>query len=301
MAGANDDDDNPDIVKDQFDFARLIPGFGFFGSLTTFSPTASYRVRLASPSELVLSGTPFDPTGTVVDLLAGWTWFGFPSMSQLPMEAFTDALTDTSTLTSTDQIKGQFAFATWIAGFGWYGVMTSFEPGAGYMVKLAAPNTLTSFGASSAAAAATTLGRQRNLEAAPLTEWPADVVNFGDWKLKPAVFDFSMCIVAVVIVDDTVAQDGDLAAFVGGELRGIAHPSSYLAPVGPYKGYRTYNLMAYGQTQTERLMVSFQYRYGDGRILKLGTNIPYAKDALVGSVGDPFLISASLAWWHARE
>ena len=88
---------------------------------------------------------------------------------------------------------------------------------------------------------------------------------------------------------------GDLAAFVDGELRGIARPSSYTAPVGSYKGYKSYNLMAYGQLDTEGATVTFQYRHADGRVSALPATVSFAKDAFLGSVQEPFVIDAIAA------
>jgi len=141
-------------------------------------------------------------------------------------------------------------------------------------------------------------GRNRKLEAIPIASFSE---SFDGALLKPAEFEFSMCFVAVIIIDGSVAQDGDLAAFVNGELRGVVSPSSYVAPIGPYKGYHLYNMMAFGQKETESVVVTFQYRRPDGNIIELATNMPFTKDALVGSVDDPFIISSTRAWWHARS
>mmetsp|Transcript_82053 Transcript_82053/g.163400 ORF Transcript_82053/g.163400 Transcript_82053/m.163400 type:complete len:200 (-) Transcript_82053:568-1167(-) len=102
-----------------------------------------------------------------------------------------------------------------------------------------------------------------------------------------------MCVVAVVVVDGVVAQDGDLAAFVDGELRGIARASSYTAPVGPYKGFKSYNLIAYGEADAQGASVTFQYRHTDGRVSKLTPMTPFSKDAFVGSLVEPYVISHS--------
>jgi len=104
-----------------------------------------------------------------------------------------------------------------------------------------------------------------------------------------------MCLVVAVVIDGAVAEDGDLAAFVNGELRGIARPSSYKAPVGSYKGFKTYNLMAYGQVDTEGATVTFQYRHSDGRLTSLTQTKSFQKDGFIGSVIEPFVIEATSA------
>lgn len=275
----------------------MIPSYGWFGQLEDLSPVDGYRVRVTVGGDFELTGTPFDPTGATVDLMAGWTWIGLPSLTSLPLSSFTDALTDSGKLESNDQIKSQYVFTSYIGGYGWFGQLDTFEPGLGYMVKLAQANTLVSFGAS------TTADRQRKLEAVPfegqaphiIRSQPPRIVRSGEWQLAPTAFEQSMCIVAVVTFNGTVTQDGDLAAFVKGHTTGIAHPSSYVAPIGPYKGYKSYNLMAYGQSRDEHVIMTFQYRHADGHISKLATNTSFAKDASLGSVDNPFVIFAHRA------
>merc|ERR1719453_1833496 len=133
------------------------------------------------------------------------------------------------------------------------------------MVKLTQANKLISFGAAGSA------GRQRALEAVSTVSRPARVVGSGTWSIKPDLYEFSMCIVGVVVVDGVVTEGGELAAFIGGHLRGIARPSSYQAPVGPYKGHRSYNLMVYGHKENDAAVVTFQHRHVDGRISELSS------------------------------
>jgi len=280
LAGATSD-----TIKNQRLFADFIPGYGWLGGLQDVSPLECYRVRLESGGDFTMTGTPLDATGATVDLLQGWTWFGFPSLTRLPLSSFTAALANGSKLTSTDVIKSQFYFSSYISDFGWYGNLEFFDPGLGYMVKLSQANTLTSFGAS------VVQERQRELQTIHFNPRPAHAVGSGEWQLMPSAFEHSMCLVGVVIITGTVTDEGSVAAFVNGELRGIAHPSSYVTPTGPYKGYKTYNLMVYGQIHRDHEVLSFKYRHTSGRILELTSNTAFVKDAVLGSVVDPFVLS----------
>merc|ERR1711998_811975 len=127
------------------------------------------------------------------------------------------------------------------------------------------------------------------------------MVKSGSWRLTPSAFEHSMALVAVVVVDGIVAEDGDLAAFVNGELRGVARPTSYRAPVGAFKGYKSYNLMAYGQFETEGETITFQYRHGDGRVSMLAPTIAFVKDEFVGTLLEPFVIAHSTTEAPARD
>jgi len=274
-----------DIAKNQYVFTSYVPGFGWFGALTEASPFDCYKVRLGASGTLRLTGTLADPTGHEIDMNLGWTWIGWPSLTSGPVSAFNDALEDLSKLsTLQERIKSQYRFTSYVPGYGWFGELTTFDPGQGYMIKLTQANKLISFGAASGT------GRQRALEAVPTVSQPARVVGSGTWSIKPDLYEFSMCIVGVVVVDGVVSEGGELAAFIDGQLRGIARPSSYQAPVGPYKGHRSYNLMVYGHEEHDAAMVTFQYRHADGRISELSSSTPFSKDEFLGSIADPFVI-----------
>lgn len=308
--------DNTDLIKNQYHFANYIstgPAVGWFGQLTTLSPLEGYKVRLVTGGVATFTGVVADVTGRTIPMNQGWTLIGWPSLSAAPLTQFNDALADPSTLRAHDSIKSQYFFSSYIPDYGWFGNLQQFEAGMGYMVKLSAANSLVSFGAPLAR-------RKRQLDAkgdtkrdatpvakldAKLAKLPhaADnkpasggpVVTSGEWSLAPAEFESSMCMVIIVLGNDNnVKQDGDLATFLKGELRGIAHPSSYLAPVGPYKGYKAYNLMAYGGRDEEGLGLSFEYRHADGKVSTLKPLEPtyFHVDAFAGTVSTPFVLSA---------
>jgi len=296
--------DQTDMIKNQLAFSNYIPGFGWFGQLEYFSPRECYKVRLVTGGGMSFTGIPASNSGSEIILNDGWTWIGWPKMTAGPVSAFIDAMSDPSKLSSQDdRIKSQYLFTSYIPGFGWFGDLTTFEPGLGYMVKLSqgCPSTgcspllkLVGFG-SDTPGTRRKLDSKRELEVTRVETQPVRTVGSGAWQLTPASFEFSMCVVAVVVVDGTVAEDGDLAAFVNGQLRGIAKPSSYRAPVGSYKGYKSYNLMAYGEMDTVGAAVTFQYRYADGRVSALKPTMAFAKDGFLGTVIEPFVISHSSA------
>lgn len=150
------------------------------------------------------------------------------------------------------------------------------------MVRLTNANELTNFGATSA---------RRQLEMVRIKSHPVRIVGTDLWQLTPSAFEYSMCVVAIVSVDGVIAEEGNLAAFVDGQLRGVAHPSTYKAPVGSYMGYKLYNLMVYGQADTEGATVTFQHRHMDGRVSMLTPTTPFVKDDFLGSVGNPYVVS----------
>jgi len=278
-----------DLIKDQTEFTSYIPGYGWFGQLDTLSSTNMYKVRLSTAGELRISGTPPDLSGREISLNAGWTWLGWPVMTPGNIaDTFGPALDNSQLLNSQyDRIKNQYEFTSYIPGYGWFGDLSTFEPGSGYQIKLVHANTLRNFGI-----VGVERRRQRKLEAMPA---PPRVVGSGEWQVAPATFESSMCLVVAVVIDGAVAEDGDLAAFVSSELRGVARPSSYMAPFGSYKGFKTYNLMAYGQANTEGATITFQYRHADGRLTRLTQTMAFQRDGFMGSIVKPFVVEATTA------
>jgi len=278
-----------DMIKNQLAFTNYIPGFGWFGQLENVKPYECYKVRLSVPGTMSFQGTLPNLVGVSITLNAGWTWLGWPALTAAPVSAFDSALSTPSLLNSqNDRMKSQFVFTSYIPGYGWFGDLTQFEPGLGYMVKLENANELVSFGATS----------RRKLEQDRTQEMSAktpEVIGSGQWRISPSSFEYSMCVVAVVVVDGAVADDGDLAAFVNGQLHGVARPSSYKAPVGSYQGYKSYNLMAYGQLDTEGATVTFQYRHSDGRVSTLKPTMAFNKDTFLGSIQEPYVITHTTA------
>jgi len=250
--------------------------------LNNLEPNAGYRARLSYGGDVSFDGTLADQQGTSISLYAGWTWLGWPSLTAASVDSLTHALVDSTTLEGNDRIKSQTQFTSYIPGWGWFGDLDQFEPGKGYMVKLESANTLVSFGATPA---------RRKLDDILFESQPTHVVNADQWQLTPSAFEHSMCVVAVVVVNGSVAEDGHVAAFIDGQLRGVARPSSYTAPIGSYKGYKSYNLMAYGHMDTEGAKLTFQYRHADGQISKLAATTTFAKDAFIGSVIDPYVMT----------
>lgn len=159
------------------------------------------------------------------------------------------------------------------------------------MIKLSQKNELVSFGASaSAGGRKLDSAHERKLETAQ-NEAHRFAVGFGQSQLVPEAFEYSMCVVAIAMFDGVVSEDGDLAAFVNGELRGVAHPSTYKMPVGSYKGYKSYNLMIYGQGDTEGATVTFQYRHADGQISMFELTKMFEKNGDVGTIMEPLVIA----------
>ena len=86
-----------------------------------------------------MRGALIDPASLSIPISAGWNWVGYVPNYALTM---TQALAGLTPLNG-DIIKGQTAFAQYIAGFGWLGSLQFMEPPKGYQLKISLPGTLT--------------------------------------------------------------------------------------------------------------------------------------------------------------
>ena len=119
-------------LKSQFSgFTDYYEGLGWFGGLEKLSTTEMYKIRLTQPHTLTVEGTPAQ-LPMPLTLAGEWTWLSYPLQSPV---AVADALQYNAK--EGDQIKLQQAFADYYEGYGWFGTLTTLEPGQGYKLKAA--------------------------------------------------------------------------------------------------------------------------------------------------------------------
>ena len=104
------------------------PAYGLTGSLTTISPTESYKLKVTESSSPTWSGIGCKPETTAVNLHKGWNWIGYVPVSSNDLSA---ALSDL-TPSENDIIKSMDDFAIYTGGQ-WKGTLTKMKPGEGYM------------------------------------------------------------------------------------------------------------------------------------------------------------------------
>ena len=113
--------------------------------------------------------------------------------------------------------------------------------------------------------------------------------NEPTWVVNPSSFEHSMTLVAQVVTDGGISTDPNdkLAAFVGGQLRGVA-------PIG-VSGYNDLAFLTIYSNRTTGETVRFQVWDDDVSTLYNATDQTYpfeANDAL-GSPGSPYVLTAS--------
>jgi len=129
---------NGDHIKSWQTFSEYYPGYGFFGGLTALSTDDMYTVRVTTPSSISVSGTPTQLPKTVT-LSAGWTWRPCPYSVSVSL---VDGL-PTYAYAQPDTFKSQQSFTEYYTGYGWFGTLTTLDPGLGYKLRVGTGGTAT--------------------------------------------------------------------------------------------------------------------------------------------------------------
>lgn len=210
-----------DLIKAQASFAEYFGG-NWLGSLTELNNTGMFQFRADSPDTIQMVGTLIDPDSISIPINSGWNWIGYVPNYALPV---TEALAGLTPLNG-DIIKGQTAFAQYLAGFGWLGSLNYLEPPKGYQLKISNAGTLTY--------------PQNNL-VGPASEnrgLPNQQTNH--WNVDPSTFEYSMTLVGMLQIGEQNAtlEQHELGVFAGDELRGSA-TAIYVAPLNAYMFFLT--------------------------------------------------------------
>lgn len=108
-----------------------------------------------------------------------------------------------------------------------------------------------------------------------------------NWAVNPENYQYSMSIVSFLSVDNKIlegAQD-KVAAFVGGEIRGIASPI-YVSSADRYLAYLT----VFANTENEKIEFKI-YSDADSKVVDAGVTLDFKIDAQHGNVFQAFSIA----------
>jgi len=122
-----------DQLKSQSVFTEYYAGYGFFGGLSALSTDSMFALKLASPASLVLTGTPVS-LPMAFTLSSGWTWMPMPYQTSVSLAAGLPSFD----YQGGSNIKSQSTFSEYYDGYGWFGTLTTLEPGVGYRIKVPA-------------------------------------------------------------------------------------------------------------------------------------------------------------------
>lgn len=202
-----------DIIKGQTGYSQYVNGQGWVGTLDSIKTGMTYKLQSAEATDLVFIGSPVDVEDHPIKINAGWNWVGYLPDNSLGINTALASLS--STATSDDIIKNQFAFATYSNG-DWSGSLGTMVPGDGYLMRAGQTGSLVYPGATGQeqSASTTVMANLLSSEAPP------------DWVVNAAQYEKSMTVTAALILENGQATNSEslVAAFVGNEVRGVAKP-----------------------------------------------------------------------------
>jgi hypothetical protein len=217
------------LIKSQAQFSTYSnTAQAWIGNLAQLTYETMYQYNSGATDSLLLLGAPVDQT-TPIPLIPGWNWISYLPQYGLPV---TEALKNLNPLNG-DIIKGQEAFAQYVAGGGWIGNLRFLNTPNGYLLKLSDPTNQWLVyppivdidevnGGNPDVAKRVPGGFVENTKTDVNAKLTAPVAA-SHWSIAPQNFEYNMNIIAVVVDDkNNVLKDGDeVAAFVGNELRGV--------------------------------------------------------------------------------
>jgi hypothetical protein len=131
------------FMKDQNNFSEYYgENTGWFGTLTEIDVEKTFLFKNNSDSlgKLTITGQKEDIVG--IPLETGWNWIGYPRSESTTLWTTTNTNGLFSNAQDGDFIKDQSNFATYYDGLGWFGALTTLEPGKGYFYKSVSDNIL---------------------------------------------------------------------------------------------------------------------------------------------------------------
>ena len=258
-------------IKSHMDGFTFVNGGEWEGNLEATSPAKMYMIHNKEAADIEIQGDLAD-AATEITIHKGWNWIGYPVSESVNFE---DALEDlVSKAQVGDRIKsrnnGYLEFISNGNFTGWDGGMESFVPGQGYMYysKNETEYTFTYTVPASKAEARANVTADNN-----------------HWVPNSADYANNMTVTAVLNIDGNMMKEGfEVAAFANGEVRGSARPV-FVEAIGQYVMFMT----IYGEGSEELTFKCYDI-YSDEEYT-LGDRMVYADDAMIGSVGNPYMLT----------
>ena len=115
------------IITSQSSGSTTYNGIRWRGNLSTIDVAQMYKISVDANCEITLTGTPIDPIEHPIIILKGANWIVFPLSEPMTLS---DAFAGFAV--SGDMVTGQSGTATY-NGTRWRGVISTLEPGQGYV------------------------------------------------------------------------------------------------------------------------------------------------------------------------
>ena len=202
-------------------FNDYYAGYGWYGSLSSINNESSYRVITSAPCTVTMIGGAAVPSQHPITLSQGWTWIGYVPLTTMSVDA---AMAGVDAVQG-DKLKSQQGYADYYPGYGWFGSLTTIEPGMGLMyysingnpVPFTYPNNNRD-------------GEVKDNLTSENNHWKPNIYAYPD----------NMTVMAVVELNgiEITSDNYELATFANGECRGSVK-LVYAEPLHRYVAFLT--------------------------------------------------------------
>lgn len=221
-------------------------------------------LKMENEAELVVTGMAVDVATTPISLVGGWNWIGY-----LPQESGNvgDALASVSD--NAMYITSQSEFTENYGDYGWYGSLTTMNPGRGYMLKMAGVGDLYYHSDSSGLSRLAETDNNLNIPKS-ISHWS---VNYADYQYIGSI---------TASIENREDFDGDMVSvFVDDKCRGVAERMYF-----PFDDRYYYLIQVYSSVDGEAL--TFKYYNSDtDEVVEYSETVPFTSNMIVGDGFSP--------------
>jgi len=244
--------------------------YGWYGGLAELDPTQMYLLEMSEAATLTVTGAPVDVASTSIDLIQGWNWIGYlPQSAGSVAEAFA-SVSETATFVNS-QSSG--TATNYGAAYGWYGGLTTLEPGSGYLLEMSEADELVY----------PEFNGLARLDANRREVVLKDAIS--DWDFNYADYEFIGTIHASI--ESREDLDGDIVGvFVDDKCRGIAERMYF-----PFNDSYFYILQVYSNV-AEGEEITFKY-FDSARdeVIEYGETMIFTSNMVEGDGFNTFALS----------
>ena len=242
--------------------------YGWYGSLTSINNESSYRVITSAPCTVTITGSIAEPLEHPITVSQGWTWIGYVLSTAMDVNAAMEGM-DAS---QGDKLKSQQGYADFYSSYGWFGSLSTIEPGMGLMYYSLNDNPVTFIYPDSNRG-----GAQKKNLTTENNHWVPNVYTYPD----------NMTVMAVVEFDDEelTSDNYELAAFAdNGECRGSVK-LTYAKPLHRHVAFLTISGKDAAELSFRLYNAETDEEYYDAE-----ESLDFVANAIVGNATDLYVI-----------
>ncbi|MCD4818343.1 MAG: hypothetical protein K8S23_06595 [Candidatus Cloacimonetes bacterium] len=255
-----------DYIKAQTQYAQYLTD-SWYGTLTSLSNTAMYKIKMAEAQNLEIIGELRDPFEITISYSTGWNWISYIPHVSMSVNA---ALSDRTNIAG-DFIKNQAGYAFYVdSDIGWIGSLRFMNPDEGFM--------LYSSGTGSFEYPEYNIrGKDDFPDLTPLV-----LRDAPDWSFNPQDFEYTASVTIELQINAIPATSGNymVGAFVGEDCRGS------VTSIPVFDTYM-YFLTVFSNTQNEDISLKI-YDADADEIIDPAHSFTFNNDLILGSPSTPY-------------